>query len=223
MKIFLAILLGGAFGFVLHRSGAANPVNIINMLTFRDTKILKLILLALALSSGAVFTIQAGFPDVLHWSVKSAYVGVIVGGLIFGIGFALAGYCPGTSLCALGEGRKDALLFVIGGLLGAGGYTLSYGALRDTWLSTSIAGGKVTLADLGSGKYPALLDTLPGVAVSTVLAVGLVLLVWALPKGRRTDSKTPVSEDRPASQPARYRGSHATVCSARIAATERRA
>jgi hypothetical protein len=57
-------------------------------------------------------------------SVKSSYIGVIVGGALLGLGFAVAGYCPGTGLTALADGREDALFFIGGGFLGALIYTL---------------------------------------------------------------------------------------------------
>lgn len=50
---------------------------------------------------------------------------LIVGGLLFGAGWGLAGYCPGPALVALGEGRGDALLFVPAMLVGM--------ALADAW------------------------------------------------------------------------------------------
>ncbi|MDD9305295.1 MAG: hypothetical protein HUK40_24410, partial [Desulfobacter sp.] len=70
-----------------------------------------------------------GVIDSGHLSVKSSYIGVIVGGALLGLGFAVAGYCPGTSLTALADGRKDALFFVGGGLVGAFIYTLVYGSI----------------------------------------------------------------------------------------------
>ena len=116
MKILLAILLGGAFGFVLQRVGATNASNIINMLALRDLKLMKLIVLAIALSSAASFALHALDPGLVHLSIKRAYVGVAIGGAVFGLGWALSGYCPGTSLGALGEGKVD-----LPGVIAAGG------------------------------------------------------------------------------------------------------
>jgi hypothetical protein len=52
-----------------------------------------------------------GVIDAGNLSVKSSYIGVIVGGALLGLGFAVAGYCSGTGLTALADGRKDALFF----------------------------------------------------------------------------------------------------------------
>ena len=91
---------------------------------------MKTIFFAIGISSILLFFLMAvGIIDSGHLSVKSSYVGVIVGGAILGLGFAAAGYCPGTGLAALAEGRKDALFFVGGGLTGALIYTLIYGSI----------------------------------------------------------------------------------------------
>lgn len=94
--------------------------------------------------------------------MKDAYVGVFIGGILLGLGFAVAGYCPGTGLTAMATGRIDALLFIIGGLAGAGAYMLSYGWISTTGLLDKIAGGKATLGPIGGTDYPALFGGLPG-------------------------------------------------------------
>lgn len=187
MKILLAIALGGAFGFVLQRAGASNPVNIVSMLSLRDFHIAKVILGALALSSVAIFTLQAINPEWVNLSIKSAHLGVVAGGLIFGLGFAIAGYCPGTSLCALGEGRRDALVFIIGGLAGAGAFTAVYGLIDGTWLLQKIGTGKITLANTDLGSIAALVDTLPAVVVALLFAVLFAVIAIVLP-GRQKGS-----------------------------------
>ena len=108
-----------------------------------------------------------------HISVKSSYMGVIVGGAIFGIGFGLGGYCPGTTLAALGAGRKDSIFMIFGGLVGAWVYVMAYGWLTKTmpWLYDAIAGGKVSLAQTGNESYPALMNEISGLLVAGVIAL----------------------------------------------------
>lgn len=95
MKIILAITLGIFFGFTLQRVGANTPQNIINMLRLKDLHLMKAIFFAIGISSTLLFLLLAfGIIDSGHLSVKSSYIGVIVGGAVLGLGFAIAGNAP---------------------------------------------------------------------------------------------------------------------------------
>lgn len=182
MNIILAIILGIVFGFALQRVGANNPQNIINMLRLKDLHLMKAIFFAIGFSSTLLFLLMAfGIIDSGHLSVKSSYFGVIVGGSLLGLGFAIAGYCPGTSLTALADGRKDALFFIGGGLLGALFYTLVYGSIKETWLFDQVAGGKVMLA-AGSEKFEPLLPMIPGTLLAATIGILFMIIAWKLPE-----------------------------------------
>ena len=181
MTIVLAVILGIIFGFALQRVGATNPQNIINMLRLTDLHLMKAIFFAIGISSILLFLLMAaGIIDAGHLSVKSSYIGVIAGGAMLGLGFAAAGYCPGTGLTAIADGRKDALFFVAGGLLGAFFYTIIYGSIKDSWLFNKIAGGKVMLAT-GSGEFQALLPMIPGTLLTVGIGCIFMLVAWKLP------------------------------------------
>jgi hypothetical protein len=181
MTIFLSIILGILFGFALQRVGATNPQNIINMMRLKDLHLMKAIFFAIGISSTLLFLLMAaGVIDAGHLSVKSSYIGVIVGGGLLGLGFSVAGYCPGTGLTALADGRKDALFFILGGLVGALLYTLIYGSIQGTWLFNQIAGGKVMLAT-GSDKFQALLPFIPGTFLAAAIGIVFMFIAWKLP------------------------------------------
>lgn len=182
MTIILAVILGVFFGFALQRVGATNPQNIINMLRLSDLHLMKAIFFAIGISSTLLFLLMSiGVIDAGHLSVKSSYIGVIVGGALLGLGFAVAGYCPGTGLTALADGRKDALFFVGGGLVGALIYTLVYGSIKGSWLFDKIGGGKVMLA-AGSDKFQALVPMVSGALLAVVIGVLFMLIAWKLPE-----------------------------------------
>lgn len=190
MTVILAIVLGLFFGFVLQKVGASNPRYIIDMLRFKNLHLMKAILLAIGLSSLTLFVLLAtGLVDVGHVSVKASYVGVIVGGAILGAGWAMAGFCPGTAVVGAGAGRKDALVYIAGGLIGAFAFMLVYGVLKDTFLFTSL-GGKVTLADTGS-KYPALLSDLPAMAVAGGISAVFIIIAFLLPLPKPEQERKP--------------------------------
>jgi len=172
MEIILAVILGTVFGFVLQRVGAADPDKIIGMLRLTDMHLVKTILTGIGVSSAVLFIgMMAGIVDSGHLSVKSMHAGVIAGGLLLGLGWAISGFCPGTGLVAAGSGRMDALFYILGGLVGAGLFTLMYGSLAETAVFTSLFGGKVTLAQ--TGKYDALVSGINGTLLAIIAGAGL--------------------------------------------------
>lgn len=183
MELFLAISLGLLFGFALNRAGATNPENIINMLRLTDTRLMKAILFAIGLASIGLFAgLLTGIISPAHISIKTAYIGVGIGGALLGVGFAIAGYCPGTGLAALATGRKDAFFFVLGGLLGAFAYTLSYAWFKEhTTILEPIAGGAVSLATTGNEKYDALLPHINGSIIGIVLGAVFIAIARIIP------------------------------------------
>lgn len=180
--IILAIVLGAAFGFALDRVGATNPNYIINMLNLKDLHLMRTILFAIAIAAALLFgSLLLGLIDPSHFSVKESYLGVIIGGGLLGIGFAVAGFCPGTGLGAAATGRKDALWFIAGGLVGAFIYMLVYPAAKASGLLEPILGGKSTLGMI-EGVSEASLFSFSGEAIGLVLALVLALVAYKLPK-----------------------------------------
>ncbi|MDI6709260.1 MAG: YeeE/YedE thiosulfate transporter family protein [Bacillota bacterium] len=144
MESVLAVVFGIGFGYILQRVGALDYHNILNALRLRDLTIPKFMLLSVAITAVGVFTLRTGGLVALDL-ITANPVGNVLGGLIFGVGFALAGYCPGTSIGAMAEGKRDARWVVAGGLVGV----LAY-ALLQKWITPWLAGfalGKISLVD----------------------------------------------------------------------------
>ncbi|WP_164657792.1 DUF6691 family protein [Tropicibacter sp. Alg240-R139] len=180
--ILLALVIGAAFGAVLDRVGASNPSFIGAMLNLTNLNLAKSILLAIGVGSVLMFGGQMlGLVDVGHMSVKAAYAGVFLGGLLLGAGWALSGFCPGTGVVAAASGRRDALFFIAGGLLGAAAYMVTYPAWKSSGLLDAVAGGKVTLGAVPGAKYDGL-TALPGDILGLFLGLGFVALAFALPE-----------------------------------------
>lgn len=145
MNLWLAIIFGIAFGFIMQRVGAFEYENIVNALRLKDLSIPKFMLLAVAVTTVGVFSLRSIGLVSLDLIITNP-VANIVGGLIFGVGFAFAGYCPGTSIGAMGEGKRDAVFTVLGGLVGVFAYTL-----LQQYAGISVSGydiGKISLTDL---------------------------------------------------------------------------
>lgn len=184
-QIISAIVIGGLFGFVLHRAGASNPQKIIGMLRLTDFHLAKVILFAIGISSLILFLLMYfGVIGNENLSIKSSHWGVAAGGLIFGLGFAIAGYCPGTGLCALGEGRKDAKWFVFGGLVGALIFMLIFSYVLDTSLLNDLFGGSTTFANTGVSGSQSVVNNLSGVFVAGIIALLFMTIAFILPNKR---------------------------------------
>jgi hypothetical protein len=113
MSLLLAVIFGITFGYILYRVGALDYRNIINALTLKDLSIPKFMLLSVSITTVGIFSLRL-IGLVQLDVITTNPLGNILGGLIFGSGFALSGYCPGTSIGAMGEGKKDARYTVLG-------------------------------------------------------------------------------------------------------------
>ncbi|MAY65606.1 MAG: hypothetical protein CMM77_00600 [Rhodospirillaceae bacterium] len=180
--LILAIVIGGAFGFVLDRIGATNPNLIIGMLRLSNLHLMKTIFLAIGTASVLLYAgLMLGLVDPGHLDVKDAYWGVFIGGVLLGLGFAVSGYCPGTGLAAAATGRWDGVVFVLGGLLGAGAYMATYAWVKSTGVLDHVLGGKATLGTLSGTNYPAVLDGVSGEWVGLALGVAFIAAAAVLP------------------------------------------
>lgn len=182
MDIIKAILLGGFFGFALYLVGATSFKNILKMLRLEDLTLAKVILFAIGFSSVLLsLAAMTGIFDVSHMHVKAMNLGVITGGLIFGVGFAVAGTCPGTCVGAIGSKKtiKRAIIVIFGGLVGAFAYSMTYGLLKEMGLFSTLDLGNRTLFTV-SEKYPAVFN----IGFVGLLVVGVLFMVgsYLLPK-----------------------------------------
>jgi hypothetical protein len=144
-QIALGLFIGIAFGFLLQKSNVTSYQVVIGQLLLSDFTILKMMLSAVIVGMIGFFTLKRlrlVQPHIMSGAAGSS----LAGGLVFGLGFALLGYCPGTVAGAVGQGALDALFGgCTGMLIGAGLFARIYPAL-DT-------------AILHRGEFPA--TTLP--------------------------------------------------------------
>jgi len=186
--MILAVILGTAFGFAIQRVGASNPSGVINMLRLKDMHLMRVIFLSIAIASTIIFIgMSIGFVDSSHMSIKNMTWGVIIGGMIFGLGWGLAGYCPGTAVCALGEGRKDAIFFVLGALLGSYFFLIGFDFVKETFLVEPLLGGKVLLANTSPHHETSLISFLPAIATAIIIAAIFTVIAYFLPTAKNPD------------------------------------
>ncbi|HUE70433.1 MAG TPA: YeeE/YedE thiosulfate transporter family protein [Pirellulaceae bacterium] len=145
-QLALGLLFGLAFGFLLQKGGVAKYHVLIGVLLLEDFTVIKVMLSAIVVGMIGVFGLYALGLVKLH--VKpTRYAANILGGLMFGVGFALLSYCPGTGAAALGQGNFDALAGILGLMAGSYLYAESSGLLGRTVLKWGDR-GKLTLPEL---------------------------------------------------------------------------
>ena len=175
MKLFYGLLAGITMGVLIQRVGASNPRMILASLRLRDLTIIKFMATTIAVASVLVY-LAGGLGLSMNMDVKPTYVlGVAIGGLIFGAGFAIGGFCPGTCVVGSAEGRRDAWVALLGGVVGALAFTLMY-RMIETPLIKPLAYGRITWADVFH---------VPALRVSVTMAALILLTVRILPTRRQ--------------------------------------
>lgn len=118
-------IIGAFFGAFLYLGGLADPDKIVGTLRLKDFHALRTIAVFVLVGILGTWILEMG--GIAHLNVKpAAMVPVLLGGALLGIGFGLTGYCPGTGLACAASGRIDALVTVIGMLVGALVFILIY-------------------------------------------------------------------------------------------------
>jgi hypothetical protein len=148
MATLAPLLVGFAFGWLLQKAGLSRYDRIVNVFRFRDFAVLKFLLSALVTAAVGIRLLQS-FGLAADVPIPSTYVvGNLVGGIVFGVGMALSGFCPGTVAAGAGEGRLDYIVPGGAGLFtGALVYGLSYERIMPT-LSRWGRLGATTFADV---------------------------------------------------------------------------
>ncbi|QPJ65576.1 MAG: YeeE/YedE family protein [Candidatus Nitrohelix vancouverensis] len=146
-QLLMGGLAGFVFGFLLHKGGVSRYDVIVNQFLLKDFTVAKIIVTAIAVGGIGIYAMKAFGVD-FNFHVKTAALwGNIVGGLIFGAGMVLLGYCPGTCVAAMGEGSRHALFGFLGMVAGAIVFAELYPWIRSVFLSSADL-GKITLPEL---------------------------------------------------------------------------
>lgn len=147
LQLFLGLLMGIFFGFFLQKGQVTKYDIIMKQLLLQDFTVVKVILTAVVTGMIGIFFLKRRGLIRLH--PKSGSLGsTVLGSLIFGIGFGLLGYCPGTAAGAVGQGSLDALLGgVLGVLVGCAIYAVIYPWLERNILQVG-SFGDITIDEL---------------------------------------------------------------------------
>lgn len=166
--ILLGLAMGIAFGFLLEKARVFEPAVILGQFQMRSFLMLRVFLAAVAAGLVVLAVLHGG--GFVRLAPKATLpVADLAGGLILGVGIALAGACPGTVLAQIGAGYRDAWVTLAGGLLGALVFTYAEPGLAP-WLN--LAGqGRLTLHEVWGAPF-----WLLALGFAAVLALALVAL-----------------------------------------------
>jgi hypothetical protein len=165
MSLVYGIITGILFGFLLQKGHVLRYDKQVGALRLMDMTILKFMLSAIVVAAVGIYLLKD--MGVVQLSIKSTSVGAqLVGGALFGIGWGVLGYCPGTAVGALGEGRTDGFWGILGMLLGGALYAWAYPMMKSAIIPLGNY-GKITLPQvLGISHWIVIL----------VFAAGAILL-----------------------------------------------
>ncbi len=168
-QLIWGLVFGIIFGFLLQKGGVTNYDVIVGQLLLTDHTVL-IIMLSAVLTGMIGLHIFKAF-GLVKLSPKSGSIGKnVIGGLIFGVGFALLGYCPGTIAGAIGNGYLDALTGgLIGIMIGAGFFAALYPLLKQ---------GVLKMGHFGDLTLPRLFKVSDWIVVIPVATLILLLLLW---------------------------------------------
>ena len=166
-KLMAGAMFGLVFGFLLQKGGVGKYNVLIGQLLLQDWTVVKIMLTAIIVGMIGVSTLH--HFDKVNLHIKPTRIGAnIIGGLLFGVGFALVGYCPGTAAVALGQGSWDALFGMAGLIAGS-------------WMFAELSGWtKRTVenwGDFGNVLLPDLLSVPRGVFVVCFAGALIAFLV----------------------------------------------
>ena len=168
--VLLGLAMGAVFGLALEKSRVFDPGTIVSQMQLRTFLMLKIFLTAVA-TGLVVLAILNGLFGVKMYPKALSWPADLIGGLVLGMGIAIAGACPGTVFAQIGAGYRDAWFTVLGGLLGAG----VFGYLEPTLRPVLAASAKPTIATL---------THLPFWPLALLLAAVLVAALYALERAR---------------------------------------
>lgn len=171
--LIYGLITGILFGFLLQKGQVIRYDKQIGALRLKDMTIVKFMLSHIVVAMVGIYLLND--LGIIKLSLKSTIIGGVgIGGLIFGLGWGLLGYCPGTSMGAVGEGRLDALWGIAGMLVGAGIYAEAFPYLQKTVL---------TWGNYGKITIPQVLGVNHWIVIVPFILLTLVLFRWFEKKG----------------------------------------
>ena len=141
----MALIIGIGFGFILESAGFSSSRKLAGVFYGYDFTVLRVFFTAAVVASlGLLYFSYLGWINLEEIYVNRFYIGpTIVGGIFAGIGMLIAGFCPGTSFCAAGIGKIDAMIFIGGIMVGAAIFDIGFPLYADFYKSGAMGPVKI--------------------------------------------------------------------------------
>jgi thiosulfate/3-mercaptopyruvate sulfurtransferase len=151
--LFLALLIGFGFGFALERAGFSSSRRLAGVFYLTDMAVVKVMFSALITAMlGLSYMVGLGWIEMDQiFLMPTIYGAQIVGGLLFGIGFVMGGWCPGTAAAGLAAGRIDALVFLAGAIGGSILFNELFPVIRSLY-TTGDQGAQMVYTTVGMSR-----------------------------------------------------------------------
>jgi thiosulfate/3-mercaptopyruvate sulfurtransferase len=132
-----ALFIGIAFGFFLERAGFGSSRKLTGVFYFRDMAVIKVMFTAVITAAlGLTCCVVLGIVSIEGvYLMPTIYGAYIAGGLIFGVGFVMGGWCPGTAAAGVASGKIDALIFLAGAIIGSALFNEIFGLIKPLYES----------------------------------------------------------------------------------------
>lgn len=170
-SLWLALVIGVAFGWCLERAGLANARKLAGQFNLTDFTVAKVMLTAIVTAALGVFWLgRLGVLDLGRVYVPETWLlPQLVGGAVFGVGFAAAALCPGTACVSAATGRGDGLVAFAGVFVGIAGAGVVFRFIAPVYDATP----------RGAFTLPQLLHVSYGVVLAALTAAALVAFGFA--------------------------------------------
>lgn len=133
----IAVIVGIGFGYALEQAGFSSTRKLVGLFYGYDFTVLKVFFTAgVTAMTGVLLLGHLGLLNLDVIYINPTFLwSAIVGGLIMGAGFIIGGFCPGTSICAAAVGRIDAMVFILGSVIGILLFMEGFGAIEGLYIA----------------------------------------------------------------------------------------
>jgi hypothetical protein len=193
LNLWLAVPIGFIFGFALFHAGFTDSRRIAWAFYFKDMGVPVVMFSAIVTGMLGLWGLSlVGVLDIsMVYLLPTYLVPMAIGGIIFGWGMVIGGFCPGTAIAAVATGKIDGIIFIVGFLLGS----LLFGDLFPVWgdfYNSNYLGVFRLDQWLGIGLGPMILIVVIGAAAGALGMIGIQKLAW--PSTRPDPQITPFNK-----------------------------